>query len=575
MSQLKLLQGATDIHGVAGLVGFQPSMLAYVLYGIDSAAKYKTFNIPKRDGGSRTIAAPIQQLKLLQSRLSNILQNCVEEISASTSRHDNCSHGFMRNRSIITNARVHRRRRWVFNVDIRDFFGSINFGRVRGLLLKNRDFSLQPAVATVLAQIVCHKNALPQGSPSSPVVSNLVGHILDMRLIKLAHRNGCTYSRYADDLTFSTNKRDFPVSLATRSTSPNAWFAGPELVNVITASGFTLNPSKTRMQYRNSRQEVTGLVVNSKVNVRAEYRHTVRAMVHRLLKTGSFDQIGKTTDATGAVTIAKSPGRLGQLHGRLAFIDGVDLMNRRQPSPNGTAPESLLSKENMYRDFLLYKDFYAAETPVVLCEGATDNVYLVHAIRSLAVQYPELAEIDANGKIKLRIRLYKYTKSSSGRILGMKGGTGDLKNWMGKYDNAMRRFQAPGKQNPVIVVVDNDDGAKGIWSFIEGVTKTKPSPTGAFTHVRGNLYVTAIPSPIGTSTAAIESCFDAATLSTKVDGKSFNSTKSFDDKLHFGKVVFAHKVVTVNADKIDFSGFRPLLKNLVATIADHRKRYPK
>jgi RNA-directed DNA polymerase len=574
MSQLKLLQGATDIYGLAGLLGFQPAMLAFVLYGMEPNAKYRMFDIPKRNGGTRTIAAPIEQLKLLQSRLSNLLQNCVDEIADSKSRRDNCSHGFTRKRSIITNARVHRRRRWVFNADIPDFFGSINFGRVRGLLRKNRDIALQPAVATVLAQIACHKNSLPQGSPCSPVLSNLVGHILDIRLIQLAHTYGCTYTRYADDLTFSTNKREFPLSLATQSTGPHAWVAGLELANVIAASGFALNPSKTRMQYRNSRQEVTGLIVNAKVNVRAEYRHTVRAMVHRLLKTGSYELVKKTKDLLGNAAVTKSPGELDQLHGMLAFIDGVDLMNKGLPRPSGTTPKSLSSKENMYRQFLLYKDFYAAKTPVVLCEGATDNVYLVHAIRHLAVQYPDLAEIDSKGKIKLTIRLYKCSKSSTGRILGIKGGTGDLKNWMGRYEMAMRRFKAPGKENPVIVVVDNDDGAKGIWSFIEGITKKKPSPTDFCTHVRGNLYVTAIPSGAGNQTAAIESCFDAATLAIKVEGKTFNSTKSFDDKLHFGKVVFAHKVVTPNASKIDFKGFGPLLTNVVATIADHKKRYP-
>src|SRR5262249_30547325 len=158
----------------------------------------------------------------------------------------------------------HRRRRWVFNVDLEDFFGTINFGRVRGYFMKDRDFALPAPTATILAQIACHENRLPQGSPCSTVISNLVAHILDLHLCKLAFKYGCTYSRYADDLTFSTNKPTFPAGIAVRSdTKPHEWMVGAELQEIISHSQFKVNPQKTRMQYRNSRQEVTGLVVNA------------------------------------------------------------------------------------------------------------------------------------------------------------------------------------------------------------------------------------------------------------------------------------------------------------------------
>src|SRR5205085_12448911 len=138
-----------------------------------------------------------------------------------------------------------RHRRWVFNLDLEEFFPSINFGRVRGFFLKNRDFELNVDVATVLAQIACHENSLPQGSPCSPVISNLVGHLLDMRLVKLASEAGCTYSRYADDLTFSTNKAEFPPAIAVPSgdkgIDSHLWLPGKALEWQIQRSGFGIN----------------------------------------------------------------------------------------------------------------------------------------------------------------------------------------------------------------------------------------------------------------------------------------------------------------------------------------------
>jgi retron-type reverse transcriptase len=296
MSRLATLKAATSLSDVAKLLDFKPKALSYILYKQQAAAKYKTFQIPKRNGGQRTIDAPIDALKLLQRKLSDLLQDCVDGINTAKQRKDRTAHGFKRKRSIITNARQHRHRRWVFNLDLEDFFPSINFGRVRGFLLRNRDFELHKDVATVIAQIACHQNALPQGSPCSPVISNVIGHVLDMRLVQLASQAGCTYSRYADDLTFSTNKKEFPANIAVRSgkegVASHFWSPGDALQKIINRTGFRINAKKTHQMYRDSRQNVTGLIVNKKINVRWEYRHTVRAMVHSLVKTGTFQILG-------------------------------------------------------------------------------------------------------------------------------------------------------------------------------------------------------------------------------------------------------------------------------------------
>jgi RNA-directed DNA polymerase len=577
MSQLSALKTATTLHDVAALLSFRPSALSYVLYVLHEDKKYTSFEVPKRSGGTRTISAPTSQLKLVQARLANVLQNCSDEISKSNKRSDEdaqpdrISHGFKRRRSIITNARQHRNKRFVFNLDLEDFFGSINFGRVRGFFLKDKNFSLHPKVATLLAQIACRKSTLPQGSPCSPVISNLVGHILDIHLAKLAARTGCTYTRYADDLTFSTNKQIFPELIAIRSPgTSHSWVAGTELCALITKSGFAINVKKTRMQYRDSRQEVTGLIVNRKINVRHEYRHLVRSMVHRLLTTGTFQHTFTTVDSAGAKSTTIADGKLGELHGMLGFIDGVDLLNKADST--AASNNSQESKESAYRRFLLFKEFYASAAPLIVCEGKTDNVYLTHAIRSLADKYPKLATIDSAGKITIQVRRFKYAGTSTGRILKINGGTGDLCQFIRSYKRELKRFKAPGQSHPVIILIDNDDGASSIYSTIKEITRVKHTREERFIRVFGNLYV--VPTPLcGAKTSAIEDSFNQVTLAIPLGGKTFSRSNDFDRHTQYGKSDFAYEVVAKYANTIDFSGFIGIFDRIVDVIDEHAKTH--
>ena len=449
MPRLASLKAATSLNDVAELLDYKPSRLAYILYKQPDEAKYRTFEIPKRSGGQRTIKAPEDRLKLLQSKVSDLLQDCVDEINKDTNRKDKAAHGFKRKRSIITNARQHRHRRWVFNLDLEDFFPSINFGRVRGFLMKNRDFELYEKAAT---QIACYENSLPQGSPCSPVISNLIAQVLDVRLVKLASAAGCTYSRYADDLTFSTNKKEFPSTIAVPSAEEGVglhrWIASQELQGAIERSGFRINTRKTHMQYRSSRQEVTGLVVNERISVPLDYRRHVRAMVNRLVTTGSFD-ITTATANSGEVVLGLRAGTPNELHGMLGFIDSVDFSNGNASQGH---PEGVASRERVYRQFLFYTMLYAAERPVIICEGPTDNVYLTHAIRGLAADFPDLAQVLNGGKIELRVRLFKYPDTSTGRLLRLNGGSGELASFIGTYRTETKQFKGPGMTQPVIIV---------------------------------------------------------------------------------------------------------------------------
>ncbi|MDM0002559.1 retron Ec67 family RNA-directed DNA polymerase/endonuclease [Variovorax sp. J22P240] len=570
MSKLKLLQDCAGLHDVAHLLALKPAHLAYNLYKKADATKYKKFDIPKRCGGSRTICAPIADLKHIQRQLADVLLDCLIELNIKHNRR--ASHGFITGRSILTNAHQHRGRAYVLNLDLQDFFGSINFGRVRGFFINDKDFALKPAAATVLAQIACFQNSLPQGSPASPVISNLIGNVLDVHLIKLARRNDCVYTRYADDLTFSTNLPTFPEDLAL--VEGGAWAIGAPLANVIKQSGFAINSAKVRMQYEDSRQTVTGLVVNRKANTAATYRSSLRVMARTLFRTGSFTHDSLIKDAAGNLTKKAEPGTAEQLQGMLAHIKHVDQFNAdvRDKKDTGTP-----GRVRLFKRFFLFSQFFCAPTPVILCEGKTDNTYLLHALRSRAATFPELASVSAAGEIKLLLRIFKYVNRSAGKTLNLSGGQGELSKFIAAYlDEVFKHFKAPGvSQNPVILVVDHDDGGKGPYAAASKEMKKHFDMLKPFEHVAANLYLVPSPLPVGATSSCIEECFQPATLATTLGGKKFNyKSKQINEAKEYGKAYFAEHVVTPNAATIDFSGFDPLLARIKDVVA-HYATMPK
>jgi hypothetical protein len=405
------------------------------------------------------------------------------------------------------------------------------------------------------------------------VISNLVAHILDIRLVSLAAKTGCTYTRYADDLTFSTNLPDFPSEIAVkRGVQGHDWIAGNELSQIITRSGFIINAAKSRVQYRDSRQEVTGLVVNKKVNIRGEYRRTVRAMVHRLFTTGTFHRsLSMRANIAGAPQ--QVDGTLAQLHGMLGHIDSVDLYNKKLLHKSGNAAPNaqtqIHSKETQYRRFLIFHYFYSAPAPVVVCEGKTDNIYIIEAIKRLGSNYPSLATVSPTNVVSPRVRIFKYPDTSTGRILELTGGTGELKHFIRKYREDIRKFKAPGLIQPVIVLVDNDPGGKAVGGVISHIIKKQVKWTEPYIHVVANLYVMPTPLVAGATESAIEDFFSAQTLGTVLGGKTFKRDPPFDPGLHYGKAIFAEQVIKKNAHAVDFNGFVPILNTLAAILADY------
>lgn len=254
-------------------------ILAYHLYRIAPTLQYKTFTIKKKSGGHREISAPTSSIKILQKKLVTVLY--------SVYRRKPCVNGFVSDRSILDNALAHRRRRWVLNVDLENFFPSIHFGRVQGLFM-GRPYGRNREIATALAKLCCFEKRLPQGAPTSPIISNMICARMDGELIRLASELRCTYTRYADDLTFSTTRNDFPETLAKVEIAGESrkLFLGEGLAAIISSNGFVANLAKQRLQGIIGRQEVTGLVVNKFPNIKRRFIRQVRAMLHAWSKFG-------------------------------------------------------------------------------------------------------------------------------------------------------------------------------------------------------------------------------------------------------------------------------------------------
>jgi RNA-directed DNA polymerase len=262
-------------------VPFQIKQLTWYANPNLGGKRYAEFKIRKKSGGERSIHAPVKGLKAIQRTLAFILQCVFEPHKAAT--------GFVRDKSIVDNALPHVGKHYVYNIDLKDFFPTIEQARV-WKCLQLKPFNLggeRIKLASVIAGLCCtemeverqngngewekvKRNVLPQGAPTSPVITNLVCQRLDHLLSGVAKRFGLTYSRYADDLTFSSMHNVYQAE---------GDFL-PELKRIITEQGFYIKESKTRLQKDGYRKEVTGLLVNEKPNVPKRYIKQLRMWLY-------------------------------------------------------------------------------------------------------------------------------------------------------------------------------------------------------------------------------------------------------------------------------------------------------
>ena len=306
------LQDYKDAEGLAKAMGLDVPTLRWFSYhrDVDAGTHYRRWQIPKRTGGFRTITAPKRGLKAAQRW---VLRNVAEKLPVHAS-----AHGFMSARSILTNAKVHAGADVVVKVDVKDFFPTVTWRRVKGLF---RKAGLTEATATLLAMVCTEAprdvvefrgrtlfvangpRALPQGAPTSPAITNAICLRLDRRLSGLSRTLGFAYTRYADDLTFSWRKSD------ERAKAPVGALLGG-LKKILRAEGFVLHPDKTMVMRDGDRQKVTGLVVNKASDGVAEAR-VPRETIRKLRAAIKNRELGRE---------GKGEETLDQLKGMAAFV---------------------------------------------------------------------------------------------------------------------------------------------------------------------------------------------------------------------------------------------------------------
>lgn len=268
-----------NIADVAAAMNLSVNKLRFFAFDrkTSEVSHYIHFKMQKKTGGFRLISAPKPELKAAQHW---ILENILNKIAV----HD-AAHGFLTEKNIVSNAQAHLGAEILVNLDLENFFPSINYKRVKGVF---QSFGYAEAIATVFALIVTAPDVeeveldgknyfvatgerhLPQGAPTSPMLSNIIARRLDKSLSKIAENVGFRYTRYADDLTFSATGKNADI---------NKLFG--RIRYVVTAQGFTINESKTRILRRGRQQEVTGIVINDKISLDRKTLRKFRAVLHQ------------------------------------------------------------------------------------------------------------------------------------------------------------------------------------------------------------------------------------------------------------------------------------------------------
>lgn len=542
---------------VAKLMGIEPKKLTYVLYKEKIKNLYKTFEIPKKNGDLRIIHAPKDNLKWIQRKLNNKLFEIHLDYLEDNNIKSIISHGFEKGKSIITNASVHKHKKYLLNIDIADFFPSFHFGRVRGYFHKSKEFNFSKEVSTIIAQLTCYKGKLPQGAPTSPIISNFIFNIVDLRILKLAKNYKLDYTRYADDMSFSTNNKAFKKDYL-------AFIQ--ELKELLEKSGFEINQNKTRLEYYSSRQEVTGLTVNDKINASRTFINNTRAMANQLYKTNSFQINGKD-------------GTINQLEGRLSFMNQLDFSNNKlgcritKKKANRKFFSGLNVREKQYQYFLFYKYFFRPAKPTIVTEGKTDVLHIKSALMKYYDRYPKLITKTSDGKYEFKVYFLNKTRRLDYFLGVSSDGADTMKNiwnfYTGKnncanifeYINNKNQNESLDKVNPVILLFDNEQKSdRPLKNFLKYLD-IKLDDGQISKQLRANLFLQTIPLMKGLEECEVEDLYRDEVLSVTIHGKNFCRSAEDDSEKYFGKHIFS-MYIKEHYNRIDFSNFLEILDSI-------------
>lgn len=279
------LEAIHDAAQLAQAMGLDVGRLRFLAFNrsVSKVNHYVRFSLPKKTGGERVISAPKPYLKEVQHWM---LAHILNKVSV----HE-AAHGFVPGRSIVSNAEPHVGQDVVVNLDLRHFFPTVTCKRVKGMFVS---LGYSEQVATILAllasepeietvvldgqtwHVASGERYLPQGAPSSPMITNILCRRLDRRLQGMAQKLGFVYTRYADDLTFS----------ASGEASQEVGSLLKQVHNIVVHEGFVVHPDKTRILRKGSKQEVTGIVVNDKLSVDRKMLRRLRAVLHQMEQSG-------------------------------------------------------------------------------------------------------------------------------------------------------------------------------------------------------------------------------------------------------------------------------------------------
>lgn len=377
-----------NFEDVANLLEIPAKELRRILV-VSKNNNYTPFTIKKKNGNDRTIHAPKKNLSILQKKFSYILSLVYNNhLSA---------HGFIKNRSIVSNASVHLKQKNILNFDLENYFENINFGRVRAMFIHYYNFN--ETVASTLANICCHHDGfLPQGAATSPAISNILSFKLDKELTKLARKNHCIYTRYADDITFSTKKKQFPTNIAFIENSSTQ--LASEVIKLVKGNGFFINENKTRLKNYREHLAVTGITVNEKLNVERKYIRRIRSILHCIEKNIDDIEAAKLMfNKNYKFRQKKEPGNpdmFDVLRGMISYVGQV----------KGNVDPVYLKLANRYNQSIQSMDLPLINIPITKRKFQEENTYV---IESLGYRY--LVDGEANEEY------YVLTEQGTGFIL--------------------------------------------------------------------------------------------------------------------------------------------------------------